>query len=157
MAGKVTDPLRSPLASSEQVNADVKINIRGPGRTLQVFAFGQFCMQFETGSQTHTVVGNHQIRMLLKCLVAAPGYRLSREQLCERLWPEHDAVQARDALRQALSRLRRILEPHREGYQPSRYVRTDREMVWLALTASDEATSGSLASMIAIRGGVGVC
>jgi DNA-binding response OmpR family regulator len=115
-AGKVTDPLRSPLVSSEQADAEVKINIRGPGRTLQVFAFGQFCMQFETGSQTHSVVGNHQIRMLLKCLVAAPGYRLSREQLCERLWPEHDAVQARDALRQALSRLRRILEPHREGW-----------------------------------------
>jgi DNA-binding SARP family transcriptional activator len=57
----------------------------------------------------------------------------SRELLAERLWPDEDAAATRDRFRQALSALRRLLEP--EGTAPGSVLMADRTDVRLARDA----------------------
>lgn len=81
------------------------------------------------------------MRVLLKCLLAAPGYRLTREQVIELLWPEQTSNQGRDALRHALSRLRRALEPGRSAYGDSSVLGSSREEVWLIVEPPDDTVA----------------
>lgn len=81
---------------------------------------------------------DERTRTLLKCLLAAPTYWLTREQVIELLWPELDLRQGQDALRHTLARLRRTLEPERMAYDRSSYLASDRDAVWLVRNPEDE-------------------
>lgn len=116
------------------------IDPAAPNRTpIRIVTLGQFIVYLPTaqGLQT-TVWRDDRTRVLLKCLLAAPAYWLSREQLIAFLWPELDVASGQDALRHALSRLRRTLEPWRVAYGQSQYLASDRETVWLVRTPEDE-------------------
>lgn len=75
--------------------------------------------------------GRDDSRLLLKCLLSAPMFRRTREHLMTLLWPDHSVSNARAALRHALSRLRRVLEPASTVRASSRYIGSDRETIWL--------------------------
>jgi hypothetical protein len=102
---------------------------------LCIFTLGQFHMLLPSSGNAGELRKpnwpTNQAPRLLKCLVASQGCRCSREELMEHLWPEQDAVQARDSLSHALSRLRRALEPDPSAYDTSHYSGSDREAVWL--------------------------
>ena len=70
-------------------------------------------------------------RSLLLLLLVTPGYRLSRDHVLDRLWPEEDPERAANALYQALHGLRRVLEPHLARGRDSSYVAADRDAIAL--------------------------
>lgn len=110
--------------------------------TLRIRTLGQFAISLLTpdGPQNPRWV-HEQARLLLKCLLAAPTYRLSREQVIDRLWPHQDAGQGRESLRHALSRLRRTLEPGLRAYGGSSFLASNREEVWLIVASDDDVAS----------------
>lgn len=87
--------------------------------------------------------GSAQSRTLLKCLLAAPDYYRSREQIIDLLWPGQDPDKGDDALRHALSCLRRALEPTTRPYARSHFVGSDRESIWLEHDAGDDDERGA--------------
>ncbi|RYG63009.1 hypothetical protein EON77_21490, partial [bacterium] len=52
-----------------------------------------------------------RVTLLLADLASRPGRSHAREEIGERLWPDADPEAVRRNLRQALSSLRRVLEP----------------------------------------------
>ncbi len=93
--------------------------------------------------QRHPTWRSSHALLLFKCLLAAPGYRLSREHLLEALWPEYTSAQAHEALRHGLAHLRSGLEPERAAHQPSRYIGSTYRDVWLLVGhVGDDACSG---------------
>lgn len=50
-------------------------------------------------------------KALVKLLALAPGHRLHREQILDRLWPDLDADAAANQLRKTLHETRRVLDP----------------------------------------------
>lgn len=107
--------------------------------TIRITTLGPFMVYLPTprGLQIATW-RDERTRLLLKCLLAASTYWLTRDQLIELLWPELDSAQGQDALRHALSRLRRTLEPERIAYDRSSYLASDRDSVWLVRNLEDE-------------------
>lgn len=110
--------------------------------TLRIRTLGQFAVSLLTpaGPQTPSWA-NEQARLLLKCLLAAPTYRLSRDQVIDLLWPHQDAGQGRESLRHALSRLRRTLEPGPRAYGDSSFLASNREEVWLLVERVEDVAS----------------
>lgn len=78
-----------------------------------------------------------QGRLLLKCLLAAPGYQRTRDETIELLWPEQSVARGRASLSHALSQLRRLCEPTRSAYDDSRHIGSNRELVWLVTAGPD--------------------
>ncbi len=56
---------------------------------------------------------------------------LTRDQLCELLWPELDPVAGTRNLRVTLAYARRVLEPERTGNHACFHLRSEGERVWL--------------------------
>lgn len=110
-------------------------------KTIRITTFGPFTVHWKTphGSQA-AIWRDERTRTLFKCLLAAPTYWLTRDQLIDMLWPELNLAHGQDALRHALSRLRRALEPERAAYDHSLYVSSDREAVWLARRSAHDDT-----------------
>lgn len=99
---------------------------------VHLYTLGQFTVTLPTPAGPRSPTWrDDRTRQLLKCLVAAPGYYLTRDQLIELLWPDQDVFQGRELLRSALSRLRRTLEPSRAAYDQSPFVASDHDVVWL--------------------------
>lgn len=71
------------------------------------------------------------VRRLLVRLLVARGLPLPRERIEADLWPELPAASAKNNLRFALSRLRRVLDPERRPGDPDRWVRIDGDRVSL--------------------------
>ncbi len=95
------------------------------------------------GPPRHPTWRSSHALLLLKCLLAAPGYRLAREHLVEALWPEYSSEQAHEALRHGLAHLRAGLEPERAAHEPSRYIGSTYRDVWLVVgQGSDDTCSG---------------
>jgi DNA-binding SARP family transcriptional activator len=80
-------------------------------------------------------------QQLLTLLLIAYPARLSRESACERLLPLADKQAANAKLHQALHSLRRLIEPELGSRQPSNYVLTDREHIFLVDSACVEVDS----------------
>ena len=110
--------------------------------TLRIRTLGQFAASLHApdGPQNPSWA-SEQARLLLKCLLAAPTYRLSRDQLIDLLWPHQDASQGRESLRHALSRLRRTLEPGPRTYGTSSFLASNREEVWLIVESGEDVAS----------------
>ncbi|MEM7143116.1 MAG: hypothetical protein AAF548_18990, partial [Actinomycetota bacterium] len=65
------------------------------------------------------------------------GGPLTRDQLVEMLWPDHEPTKALRNLRTNLSHVRRLLEPDLPSRSPSYFVRTAGDRIWLAGDALD--------------------
>lgn len=118
----------------------IVIGSRPQSQNLTVAVLGQF------GAQLPAVYGMRPVRwghgqagLLLKRLVAAPQYTASRDEIVDNLWPEHDAVQGYEALRHALTHLRRALDPSRSAYSGSTYLVCDRDAI--ALQTRNDGTA----------------
>ncbi len=68
------------------------------------------------------------VAALFKCLLTAPGHRLSREQAIDLLWPEADPERAAATLRVAVHRLRAVLD---EPGATASYVRSEGPLLVL--------------------------
>ncbi|HEX8917893.1 MAG TPA: DUF6788 family protein, partial [Chloroflexota bacterium] len=71
---------------------------------------------------------------LFKCLLSAPGHRLSRDQVIELLWPEADPGLASSNLRTTIHLLRRSLDV--PGFDT--HLRADGDMLFLAPSGSGD-------------------
>src|SRR5215471_13468415 len=69
------------------------------------------------------------VAMLLARLALAPRRQHAREELIDLIWPDADLDVGRNRLRQALSTLRRLLEP--PGVPPGSVLVADRRTVAL--------------------------
>jgi predicted ATPase/DNA-binding SARP family transcriptional activator/Tfp pilus assembly protein PilF len=102
-----------------------------------------------------------KVTTLFACLLSAPGYRLSREALCDVLWPETPPDAATRNLHATIHLLRQVLEPVRGG---TRIVQLAGEMVvlepgsgtpqeweWLDAAAFARAAGHALAAQDSVR------
>lgn len=82
--------------------------------------------QVSRGNGKFLRVAGQKDRALLAYLALSPGVPFEREKLAGLLWGDHGDTQARDSLKHALSRLRKLLN---DGLlQP---IAADRQAVWL--------------------------
>lgn len=73
---------------------------------VRIDVLGPFALVVDGAAVT---LPTRKAEALLALLALAPGGRLSRERLCDLLWPRSGVEQARGSLRQALTQLRRAL------------------------------------------------
>jgi predicted ATPase/DNA-binding SARP family transcriptional activator len=149
-AGKRSAPERVP-ASPEPVRAAAA----AAAPTLRVRALGGLAvwrggldLRVETWRPRSAVA-------LLACLLGAPGRRLRREELAERLWPEGEPGAGLRNLRVAVHHLRRLLGEAgtSEGYllQDGEFLRLvpvpdhERATDWLDAAAFEQAAAAALA------------
>ena len=85
------------------------------------------------GNSVITQFPSRPIAMLLARLALEPQRRHAREELIELLWPGVELDVGRNRLRQALSTLRRLLEP--PGVAPDSVVNADRQTIGLTSDA----------------------
>ena len=71
-------------------------------------------------------------RSLLLLLLVTPGHRITREHAVDLLWPDLAADRVRSTWYQALSTLRRVLEPGRPRRQESAFVKVDAVTIAIA-------------------------
>src|SRR5690348_17046070 len=77
--------------------------------TWRIELFGAF--RAFSGARVLTHFETRKVGVLLAILALHLGRSQPREALAEQLWPDEDAEAVRNRLRQALSSLRRELEP----------------------------------------------
>lgn len=102
-------------------------------------------LRIQTGQQGITRLESRKAGALLACLALHPGRAFPRDTLAEWLWPDEDPEATRGRLRQALTALRRVLEP--DGTPPGTFLIADRSLVRLAsgvLTTDVAEFEGSL-------------
>jgi predicted ATPase/DNA-binding SARP family transcriptional activator len=111
-------------------------------------------------------------RSLLLLLLATPGHRINRDRAVDLLWPDLPPDRARTTWYQALSTLRRVLEPELPAREPSAFLTVDAAMIalgpdidlWTDVDAFAAALDGSrggaadeqraaLRSALALHGG----
>jgi predicted ATPase/DNA-binding SARP family transcriptional activator len=68
-------------------------------------------LRVQCGDRTVTHFKTRKTAALLACLALSPHRTHSREELAEQLWPDEDPDATRNRFKQALSTLRRALEP----------------------------------------------
>lgn len=106
--------------------------------TIHIFTLGQFTVRLSGHLNAREAIWpNRQTRQLLWHLLTSPGYSCAREQLIEKFWPGATLQQGRVYLRQALSRLKRVLDPLQRPYGRSSFLQSDRETVRLMATPTD--------------------
>ena len=106
--------------------------------TIRVYALGQFRVHLSDHlSARQALWPNRQTRQLLWYLLTSPTYACAREQLIEKFWPNATLMQGRAYLRQALSRLRRTLDPLQRPYGNSSFLQSDWETVRLVVIPTE--------------------
>lgn len=113
-----------PMAQSAPREEAFELLPRYTSEHLRIQTLGQFRVRLPGaggagGAEPQWITP--QSVLLLKCLVAAPGQELTHDELIELLWPECAPEQGRRRLRDALSKLRRALEPHEPAYGRAAY------------------------------------
>jgi predicted ATPase/DNA-binding SARP family transcriptional activator len=86
-------------------------------------------------------------RSLLLLLLATPGHRISRDRAVDLLWPDLSPDRARNTWYQALSTLRRVLEPDLPAREASAFLSVDataialrdRVALWIDVAAFEAA------------------
>ncbi|PVG82891.1 hypothetical protein DDE18_11100 [Nocardioides gansuensis] len=102
----------------------------GPRHPVQIHALGSFVVYRDGVPVTSADWPSRKARALLKLLVGAGPAGLTRDHLCELLWPGDPAGGSK--LSVALSQLRSVLDPER-SIDPDAFVRADRQAVRLDL------------------------
>ncbi|HLK61319.1 MAG TPA: AAA-like domain-containing protein [Chthonomonadaceae bacterium] len=104
-------------------------------------------LQARRGERSLTHFGTRKAAALLAYLALFPDCAHPREVLAELLWPEEDAEATRDRFRQALSTVRRLLEP--EGTPPGSVLAADRTEVHL-LTGAITTDVGEFEALLGV-------
>lgn len=106
---------------------------RGGASLLRLYCFGRFRIVRRGHEQeipSHAFRRQKSLR-LLKILAAHRGRPLHREALIELLWPDADPVLASSNLRVVLHDLRHTLEPELPKGQPSSYIVSLGDLIYL--------------------------
>jgi LuxR family transcriptional regulator, maltose regulon positive regulatory protein len=98
---------------------------------LQVYTLGRFQLYIHDQAVPRAAWGTHRAAQLFKLLLTYRYQALHKEQIQDWLWPNADLEASSRNLRVALSELRRVLEPDRSPYDPSRYILNGGETVCL--------------------------
>ena len=109
----------------------------GPGsgdRTIRVRVLGRFQVSVQGRVVPLQRWRSRQARRLLKVLVANRGRPVSRERLCELLWPDDDPNRTPHRLSVLLSTVRGVLDPEK-AWPPEQFVASDPQGIWLDLDA----------------------
>jgi DNA-binding SARP family transcriptional activator/tetratricopeptide (TPR) repeat protein len=83
----------------------------------------------DTVTEGHTV--RRKVLALLCLLLTKPQFVLTRDEVVDSLWPEHDPASAINSLNQTVYFLRRTLEPEYSDELSPGYVGQDGETIWL--------------------------
>src|SRR5437588_13074996 len=94
------------------------LSLRHPACRYRILLFGPFTV-YRDGVVVDTAGWQRTAVTLFKLLATAPGWRRSRDELIEILWPESGMAAASSSLRSALLALRRGLAG--EGTSPILY------------------------------------
>jgi predicted ATPase/DNA-binding SARP family transcriptional activator len=97
---------------------------------LNVWVLGGFRVAVGTRRIDTSVWRLRRTTTLIKVLALAPGYRMHREQVVDRLWPEGDLRSTDNSLHQVLHFARRALYPDRPRRAPA-YPCLDSEVIVL--------------------------
>ncbi|NPD06068.1 hypothetical protein HN031_15415 [Nocardioides sp. zg-1308] len=120
-------------------------------RAIRVRVLGRFRVSVQGRVVPLQKWRSRQARTLLKVLVAHRGRPVSRERLCELLWPDDDPVRTPHRLSVLLSTVRTVLDPDK-AWPAEQFVASDGRGLWLNLdtvsvdvedylTDADEAAS----------------
>jgi ATP/maltotriose-dependent transcriptional regulator MalT/DNA-binding SARP family transcriptional activator len=101
----------------------------------------------------HSAWQSRKARDLLKILIARREVPITRDQLCELLWPDVAADRAAARLSVALSTLRSVLDPQRV-HPSDHYLASQGSSVWLRRSSLDIDVEAFLAQANAALGGV---
>jgi len=117
--------MRAPVPAASHANVPVQIQL-----------LGAFRVQVGERAVTDEEWRLLKARALIKLLALAPGYRLSREQLTDTLWPAADGAAARRSFDYALHIARHALDRPVQGARSLLQLREGM----LALTTSGMLT-----------------
>ncbi len=96
--------------------------------TVTVRTLGNFELMIDGEPVPNSAWRSRKSRQIVMLLASRGGRRMSRDELCEMLWPGETGTRAR--LSVGLSNARAALDPgHR--YDPGRFLGADREQAWL--------------------------
>lgn len=96
--------------------------------TVAVRTLGSFDLLIDGEPVPTSAWRSRKSRQIVKLLAARGGRRVSRDELCDTLWPGETGTRAR--LSVGLSNARATLDPGRR-HDPGRFLHADREQVWL--------------------------
>jgi predicted ATPase/DNA-binding SARP family transcriptional activator len=122
-----------------------------PAATIEVQLLGGFAVVGD-GVAVTTPWRLRKARTLVKLLALAPGHRMHRDVLSDRLWPDADPAAAANNLHQALHAARRVLGPDRLVLRDEMLVLGPEGDVLVdvdTFTAAAAAADGSAASLAA--------
>lgn len=104
-----------------------------PPPPLRIVALGEFAVLQGGHRIPERAWAARRAGELFRLLCVSPGYRLTRDQAVEALWPDKEPTAAAAQLHQATSALRRALEPDLPRRFPSRYLTFEDGVVGLRL------------------------
>lgn len=96
---------------------------RGPAVEIQVL--GEFSVSVDGATVPLPAWRSRQARSLVKILVAHQGQVISRERLCDLLWPDEDPAKTGHRLSVLLATVRRVLDPGR-AWSPDQFIVADQ-------------------------------
>ena len=119
--------------------------------TLQARVLGPVRLTAGARSLPFEIWPRRTARSLLLLLLATPGHRIARERAVDLLWPELPADRVRDTWYQALSTLRRVLEPELPPRHASAFLTVDTATIalddgldlWVDVDAFESALRGA--------------
>ena len=113
---------RDPEADVRQaVEGAISAVLAAPPPPLRVQCLGRFCLW--RGEREITHWGRSAARAVFQYLLAHRAQPVPMERLMDAFWPTSGPAQARKNLHQAVTALRRTLEPELATGMPSRYLR----------------------------------
>jgi DNA-binding SARP family transcriptional activator len=119
---------------------------------LRIYTLGRFDVLLpESAGGREALHGSARWHTLLKYLVATMGQRRSCEQAIEALWPGVDPERGRQHLRDAVSRLRRALEPAGRERGQSAYLIKNRATVGLLVDPDSGVDAGVWVDAVAFE------
>lgn len=98
---------------------------------LRVTTLGGFAVDRGGVTLTAESFGRRKAIEILLLLCASERHSQSRSELQDKLWPELSREKASVRFRVALHALHHVLEPERAPREPTRFVRTSADRIWL--------------------------
>lgn len=98
-------------------------------RELRIYSLGEFEVYYGGVSCAGSDWKSQKLRFLLAFVMAEWPRPVSVEVLLEQFWPESDLAKARNSLRVALSRLRRLLDLSAAGHEQEELFERDARLI----------------------------
>ena len=112
------------------------VAVAGDGVRVSIRVLGPFVVYVDGAAVPLPAWRSRQARLLVKILVAQRGRAISRERLCDLLWPDDDPARTGHRLSVLLNTVRRVLDPERAA-APDQLIVADTHGVRLDLEAVD--------------------